>query len=636
VKNVKTKFIYMFLLLAFSNIAKAADHVVASIKQDTINKFSNQILKENTSFRFRIDENHFLISKEEILHNNFIKMMNEFLSEKIQEQVKLHWESSSLKVFFNYGAQPFQARIIQKADKLLLKLDIDLVDFYINVAKFNICEKYNNRNHSCLPTEDQLFLKLRDVDIKKKSYKNLKISATSEIKIHNKKVKFKVLNIKTNLGEEVAASINIGDFSVPKPVLVINGEEYEFETSYLKDEVDKRKDQIASLMVEVASGFVSNKLVDLINEQVVNKLDSIELKKRLVDYYDEKKDPFSQYSFNRHHLRELQEGVTVAQDNTYVAPRYRQPLRTTPSQTQLSRKLLELSFEDHMSNWFKRTLYKTQIDIAYNSIQIPYQKDIVIGAKTNVILNNDRIDVSNRFLGGLKPFYGVEIEDYKKIESDFSFAISEPYINSLINLRYSKRILNQVLAEKAKVKGVRLSEVKLAFVSGFNYRNYVCQKACSSEDDSVMIVGKFDVDVDTLKTNTWLYRTLSAGVGSIVSDFEVPFILRLTPVLYKKGKDHFLTVKVHSIKAYPNTLKAFGIKLKDLTMIAAHKVNQILEKRVKPMIEEGVNISLSNYINTDLMSLRPQGLVVTDSGYLVLKVDIEKINTKKIMERFNQ
>jgi hypothetical protein len=639
---------YLFILISIvSTTAFADEQVAVSVSTQAIEKVSTDILSRFRKFRFRIDENDFILKNKDIRNNEFMNAVDEVLDVHLDKDIKINFEASSIRTYFNYGENPVSARFYKHGDKTRLKLKLKIDDFYVATKKFNFCEKYSHRNHACLPGDDQVFLHLRDVGIAKgRGTGPLRIDATAEVNVKNDKLYLKLISFKSNLldvGAEIDPKIQ---FDIPRPKLIIDGEVYDLDVAYLKEEILAKSDDLAKLIVQGTNLYVVNGIVKDLNSVLMDHVNGFSLNQKILNYYSEEKDPFTKEKMDKY-IKEAQYGYITKQDNT----RHVRPIvKYDPYNQKNYKPGKKLEGMDLVMANLMRSIYHAEVNVNYENMYVPQNNRLVVGVGADVTINTIPMRKSNRYLYGMRWFKGVNEDDYVGDDYDMSVAISEPIINSVLNTWHSEHFINEIFEEELDVKGLSVEDIKVHFVSKTNYKNYVCKKGnyvCQSKAHSrIRLVLKLNVDTEKIRTNKKWVNILSGTLGYLTPDLTIPIDLEIKPTLtYNKVKNNYNLVfklvrssLLENMEANAQSMQFSAIYpgiypfvarpgMKLITRLISHVKRKIYNSDFTE-----IKVDLSTLLETKFLSVTPKRLRLTDSGFMKIDVNVDCVNIDSFIE----
>lgn len=500
---------------------------------------------------------------------------------------------------------------------LVLLLDA----FKVNFKRIQVCTGVNCKDANSLKVE----LKNSSLELSLEGAP-LTISSKLEVFYDIKKnvTQINVLKIKTNLENskyrpKLDLDLKPENIVIPEIIVQINGKKFPADTTRLKKEIVSNKNYLSSMLVEKISAFITNDLVEIVNKILdEEKINSDYKYNSINNQFEVNNKIINKIDLNKY-------DIEAVQDN--LRPEYY-------NRTYLIAKKGSTDLEI-LLNKMSSMISKIQFATIFQDLDWFSQDAALINFKPVLALNNESLKLSKEIGHGdyLKKFTPPNLSKFAMNSKNYDIVavLSEPLINSILNVLQNTRIINETLREIAP--GILLND------SGIKVHIHTDK----NNDTSLYLI--LNLEIDLKKKNTlgyWLEKIFSNSKGKILFPFE----LKLKPAImyHKNTKEYYLKLNVISPlykdkdsgeMVLTNTFNYLPNNISNLTGIVKNGLYKDLQETLDPMINDKYGINITQLLNSKSVQFIPKGISIDPNGYIYLFTDVESIDIKKYIKESN-
>ena len=496
-------------------------------------------------FEFPADEymENFIVEHEE--YQDLLGAIDNLMHTNFKSGIPLYIETGEGTIKSRAMTEDVHYKLINKSQgKFNLEVTLKSTNFSLGLPSLYFCGK-----EGC---EKGAYLKFKNAHVKiKKGGPPLIAKAKATISMASngtRNLRMKITEITSNLGETNGPKI---DFTYFKGTS--NGKEwprvsrnqigpakfgYSFDSKRLVEEIERNKEVLGSEILGFASFFVSESLVEILNEVFTDfDCDSVPLDingsqrtttaKLLDQLQKKKKDENERKNDNSTNNYVVYEDQTIRQDNTsYVTTIYNDDYLYNNLKGNVGYILKDIDYRVSILDAYLRSIGNNSfldlffnIGIAFNKKQIDVKAIKGYGSCKNKKHHNCYKHLGQINLSKNQPIGQENVQ----------LVLSESYINSLLKLAQSEGVLNQQL----------MGALGLGFISLFNSGAQI-----HLHKGQVYLVAQVKVDLN--KIDGYLARMFAKSLqtprwntgGLIYFPLEVPITLGTA----KKDGKTFLTI----------------------------------------------------------------------------------------------
>lgn len=558
-----------------------------AVRYNTSSKRDTSVLIPRNIYRFKLQKDKFFSSP-------VFNLINEVSNLDLTKDLEFFLATSDIQVQGDVDVESLKVKLIKSTQSYFdVNLSVKIPRIYAQTKNISLCEKKNKNKLECGKG-----LKATVSELNVKTFKNPAV-INIKIRILNDKshVRAKVLSVRSNLESPDAPKLNINlkSIEVPKISIVVGGVEQVLDTSNLKAELLNYKEYFASNLLDFVADFLAQDLVEMINRYLVNK--GMPQNLEILDYTNAP-DHFENLFDNSH---------SIQVDNTYYHNPYLKRLN--------AEKIKKDPFSEMLKE-IQSIVRRALLLIKLKNISTPNEKDIEVSGSVGLVLNNNYIKVENLVGNSSRKLPSLNLSALN--HHDINLAISEPLINSVLDVVNSTNLFQEVFEVISPVQGFHIKSVKLHFT-----KNNTIAAVVNSEVDLNRIYSKDLLALVKNKIAAFLERNNNNSILYFPIEFE------LIPRFSKnENGGAMLDVWVKSPFNGSGTLNQF--KYPSNVHLANESVRDGVMSELKaslsPFTGKLYSIDVSEFLNQNGILFRPNQISIIDQAYLLLNLDILDIN----------
>ena len=625
------KVILLFtLLMSFS--VMSANHIALGLRNNGIKTLLKEVVNHyrrgNSRSIIVLPKEHFrgVVKKEKINGNPIIKNLKNFVDINIDEDLNFHVNWTPITIEAKLAEDNLEVETMGKGKNFDAILKLDISELIIKGEKIEFCE-FENKDHSC-NTQSGLYGRFNNYELRLKDGELIQALVKTNIRVKEGMVELDFDRMISNLISQKSKMdkmdmnrfqmaqeapkfwLNFESFTMPPPVLIMNGTRIELETEEIGNTLLAEREFLANLLTGFAGEFVAQDLVKLVNKKFVKKIHEIRSSFRLIDYdkYEYKNEMF----------------VKMMKDSPQDAIRY------------LYREegpAADENFVQTLTRIFRHSIYSAKSSLGFKEMNTKDGQDVIAYFDSDLTVNKKKMIIKEEVWNGQKEFESFTLDNLN-FEYDFAFAISEPLINAFSETAINSGLVNQVFKNVIKMNGVSIDSLKF----------HIMNASDSCAFDKIKVVANLKVKLSELRRESW-WDHISFKLGEYLeSDWggdwnplpkeqdlffpvELDFVLTLNSdedktILFLMNDSPFGTLGIRNTFKYPT---------KDMTGLVKDALYEKLKETLEPHLIESHSIDITDYVKAiPGVEMSPKFLFASNSGHLVLTFNIDNIDFKKI------
>ncbi len=613
--NDSNKDLYLGLLFSTKGFQSIVHKLISSYATSSNQTNDERVVKINIPKQST--SQHIVPTKDE---NNagLLEGIEQLTGIKVTDGFDITINTDEMVSEFKMGAENVSLHKVKSSEDVFrMELMILLDELKVKFSKIQVCTGLDCNDPNSLKVV------LQDSELKL-SLAGAPLSINSKLQVYyDKKInqtQVDVLKIKTNLDNEkykpkLDISLEAKNIEIPDIIVEINGKKFPADTTRLKNEIVKNKSLVSSMLVNKISTFITTDLV-----RIINKL--IDEQKISTNYgYDYESNSFLEKKSKSINIKNnINKIIPMPQDvlNPYnYNPKYK-IINALPS-----------TFETIVSNIHKM-IHKMQFATILQDIDWITKESAVINFKPIIAINNEQIILNNE-LGHGRHKSILSKPSYKEssIDSNYDIAavISEPIINSILNISNKLNIINESISEQLPGISINSEGVK------FHIKND------QGGVPSIYVVLNLLIDLKKKsKLGYWIEKIFSNTNGKMYFPFE----LKMNPEIYYNinMKSYYLKLNVinpiHKDKngdlELNNTFDYAPNNIPQLTGLVRNSLFSDLQDTLKPLLNEAEGINLSSLMKSKNITFKPKEFKIDSSGHFIIYSDVESIDIKPFLK----
>jgi hypothetical protein len=272
-----------------------------------------------------------------------------------------------------------------------------------------------------------------------------------------------------------------------------------------------------------------------------------------------------------------------------------------------------------------KVIHKAQMSVSLKSITTPENRDIQLDGLFSFMLNRESLHQKNNFGNSFNSLPQLNLNKFR--QHDLNLAISEPFINEVLDVVNSTNLFNHVLGLVSSVECLNIKNVKLHF----------------SNNNSIVVVINSEVDLKKIKSNSiksWFKNNAAAFLERNNNDSVIYFPLEITVIpefkvlidgranMILKVLSPFNQNQMLNHYNYPSNM---GLMNETVRLGVLNELKLSLEKHTN----QDYILDFSKILNQSGVIFRPTGISIQQGAFLLLNMDILDINfnSKKIIKK---
>lgn len=601
------KLLVSILLLSTSVFAQ--DQMTVRLNEQGLVKVLKYSLKYNTgtntqSFVVPKSIYSFKVKKSNLLSNPIVNVVNQISNLNLTKDLPFYLLTSDIKITGTADPKSLVTSISNSTSEGFdFKIQINIPKVTVTGSSMSLCEDRIARQVKC---GSGLKASVSSVKVNTVS-RPVVLSAVLRVTNKNGKASVKVKSVSSNLESKSAPGIDIalGNLTIPRIAIVINGNETELDTSNLKNEILKNKNMLGKELLAFAGEFIAEDLAEMVNKYLANASVSTNV---TVYRHSPAKELYSYSSYDY-------KFPTVAVDNTYVHRPYIPDLN---QKEKIDLNSLSKTPSDILEEQIAKMIRSADVSLAFKNIKTPNNKDIQIGGSLGMKLNGYSINVQNRLGNRAATLPTLDLN--AKRNNDINLVISEPVINGALDVISKTGLFEELAKTFAGVKGFAIKSVQLHFATG----------------NTIKAIVNSEIDLNQLESNgfgSWFknqwaaWRERNNNNGRIYFPIEVA----INPsVVSQNTGAKALSLYVKSPFNNEALINSYGYPSNVGNMKSEVKSGLLgeLKKALGSLTEKAFVVDITKFMNQSGVTFNPKNISIDKSAYLVIDLDIKDINLK--------
>lgn len=587
----------------------AQDHLFMRLNEGGILNILKLAIQYNTSLKgshnitIPRDIYKFSLSKQDILSNPFVPILNEISNLSLNKDLNFYLYTSDISLNGNIDISSLKSEILKsQSNGFDLKLFLKLPKIGLIADRLSVCE---NRKKESIACGTGLKASLTELKISTRSRPVL-ISVILRITTNGKYTKVIVKSVKSNLEDSNSPEIDVNfkNLEVPEMTLKIDNYETQLDTSRLEEEVLKRKKYFAIKLLKFASDFISYDLAEMINVYLMNK--------NIPTYYEIFRRDYRTSRIENYITPGLAEFKI---DNTYI-------------RTSFNKNDPVIAFNpfDQIMSELADIIKSATLGISLSKISTPFKKDVELSGLLNFSLNDENVKFQNTLGNNNKSILPMLDLNHLR-EHDISMAISEPLLNSILDVANSTYLFQDVLD-------------RISYVAGFKIRN---TKVHFHGNDNLIAVVNVEIDLKKLapkNLKAWFKYNIASWLerNNNNSIIYFPIEISITPV-FKTSLDNSSTIELmvgspFNTKRLSNSFN-YPSNVSDMTATVRLGVMEEIREKIEPFLNKKYQVDISRFLNRSGVLFIPRSFAIKQEAYFMMSLDILdiKFNSKKMLRK---
>lgn len=576
------KFVLIMSLMAISLASQAQDQLALRFNHSGVLALMKAALKYNNraqnSAGFQIPQGlySFKIKKAQLASNPIIQLVSEVSDVSLLRDFPFYVYNSTIKASGDVDVNSLRVTALnQSARGFDLKVSFNVPQLRMAVPEIALCEtkaggrcgkglkaSFKNSSITLVKGRPIVLTGLFRVDVKDQKARLRLLSATS--------------NLETRGGPRI--DIRAGELSIPPVIVTVNGESAELDTSSLRSELLKHKDFLGKKLLGFAADFIAEDMVAIVN-------------------------------------RTLQNECLPSQLNVVnLEPR---PVAGMPLIFGLTQKQ---DFGTLLQRDVSRIIKSARLDLGLKSVATDQNKHINLGANGSLRLNGKSWTMTNRLGNSNRTLPALNIAQHINETINFGVALSEPIVNSSLDLLGQTGLFQELVNKHVDSKGLSVSSARIHF---------------RSNPDRFYAVVNASLDLREVNSNgvfSWIKNRFAIWMerNNNGSKLYFPLQFEIIPrmVHANDGSAHML-LRVNGpflpASALRNDFK-YPTNITTATASVREGVVKELKEGLLKYVNQEFHFQVDPYLNQKGMSFNVRGMKIVDSAYVVLGLDLKAIN----------
>ncbi len=557
-----------------------------AIQYNTNSKGSHRIVIPKDIYKFTL-------KKEKLLTNAFVPVLNEVSDLNLTKDLNFYLYTTDINITGYPDPSSLKSEILNtRHNGFDLKISLKFPKVEVTSDKLSLCEKSKKEGIGCGPGLKASLTQLKIITKSKPFF----ISAILRVRTDGNYARVFVRSVNSNLEDASPPGIDVNfkTIEVPEIVVSVDNQDIPLDTSKLKEEVLKFKNYFARNLLSFAGEFIASDLAEMINVYLINKKINTSHEIFCRDYQVSRFVDFSP----------TQESE-VKVDNTYVRTNFiKNETVVTPNPfDQIMRELSQI-------------IKSARFGISLSKISTPLKKDIELAGLLNLSLNGENLKFQNTLKNSDATLPPQDLNHLRG--HDISMAISEPLLNSILDVANSTDLFQDVLD-------------KISYVSGFKIRN---TRLHFKGNDSLIAVVNVEIDLKKLSPKnlkSWFKYNIASWMerGNNNAIIYFPVEIPMTPI-FKTLSDNSSAIDLiigtpFKSKSLPNSFN-YPSNVSEMTSTVRDGVMEELREEVEPFLNKRYQIDVSRFLNRSGVVFIPRSFAIRQEAYFMMSLDILDIN----------
>lgn len=648
------------LLITISSFA-FGQHFSASIGKSGLSKVITSAIDTYSiddtrpTFEIPAQTSHLQVSRDEINNYSIVSELRKYVNIDLSKDFNyfIKWSPMTIEFSMKKDAYDYDFKGSSQDFTLIAKGVVDSVK--IKAARFEICETVNKR---CIKDKG-VYADIRNISIEL-SDRNT-IEAIVALNIKNTKDKALVSNTglisslfvprnkteryyysKFNIKQHTPKlNVRFSDIKIPSPTLRVGNREVKLDTSGLKNVILSQKDFLASQLLHIVGKFISEDLSKLVTEGIIGDLSQITKRIKIFDF---KSDVF---------IGPVLRNNSNSNSNVYS------PMHSY--NTDVSNEMLKMTLD---------MISHSQVDLEYLTLRPSKNQSVAFDYNLHASLNGKKLKTKDFILNSAMPLDKPQF-DQLNTKYDIALAISESFLNGVLDLASDSGIISRIFSETANVAGLSVNSVKVHFDQKINRKIQVTTLPTGSSRNNQYRDREVRIDntrvsrplirqyeTNSIVKNTSMYNlgtaTLVAnlrldlskvpadGYGArfenfVASKLESKFVwfpLELTfrPIIKVVNGRVMLSLKFYTSKYKELLINSYNYPMKDMYEIVEKGIVKSLKKDLFAKLNDEICLDITDYIKLPGLKAEPVGVEFLKSGHMALMLKVRSIDLKQLVD----
>ncbi len=526
----------------------------------------------------------FVLKKGSFQVNPLIRVLGQMRGINLNEDLPYYLKTSDIRITGAVDERSLRTEISNSSNNGFdVRISVSLSNVVIQGPELTLCQNRQAGEKECA---DGIKVQVKGLRI---ATVNRPITISSVLRFRNdgRVARLSVKSVESSLSGPDAPNLEISfeSLDVP-PANFMDGLVTPIVRRRLRETFVEQRDFLADKLITFAAEFLANDVVEMMNVYLVDR----EVATSYVVFQQENgRVSFDQFVTNRARR---------------TPPPYRP--RTPPSGGDpMSRMLGQIS----------DVLRSSQVGVALNRIATPGSKDIELFGLVDFKLGNQQITTRNTLGNSSRTLPRLDLSSHRR--NDLNLVISEPLINSALDLANSADLFQKMLESVAPIKGITIKSVKLHF----------------SGDQALVGVVNAEVDLKKLESTgmrsriaTWVASFLERNNNNGIIFF--PIEVSMVPT-FRRLRNGGMGLDIRVISPFTNQVLPnkfnYPTNIPLTTDLVKDGIMGQLKVALEPHTNKTYSVDVTKYLNNSGVEFKPKSIGINQGAYLILGVDISDI-----------
>jgi len=520
----------------------------------------------------------------EIKKNPVYDILTQISDLRLSDKLKYSLSHSSIKITSDLNRANTTLRVVKSSlNEQSIEVSVAFNRLSLKMDDFILCENFTQFDKGCL--DGQAF-RLNDVMVEIKSPIVFKI--LFKVQTSMMVTRISVEKTETNLKKINPDSMNlkIGRIQTPQVKILINGQSVSLSPKAIEQSILNRKIVLLSKLVNYTADFASQDLVEMLNKYLIHK------------------EILAQWSYHY-----LMYGISL---NEFIhTPQY----RTIDPYKEIILPLYHRTKEQEIAYQFSQIVKRAQVGLQFEKVVSPDNRSLEIFSHLFFMLNDKRMLTDNRLGNSSRRLQ--EMKFSSQVKSDYSLLISEPMLNSALDLVSGSGFIQNTFYSLTKLNGISIENVKVHF---FNTQ-------------SLSLVVNLRIDLKKIDSKSLVER-IKKKIGVYLernnNNSEIYFPLEIPLSLYPYEKNNRLSFYVHSPFKNKSLVNNFNYpsNLDKLSSLVYSGLRSEIEDSLGEFLNKRYDLDLAQYLDVKGVKFKVADLKVKDASVLELNLDLSAVDFK--------
>lgn len=583
------RFLLTCCLLALSLNTHAQDQMLLRFNHSGIMALMKATLQYNqrgqNSAGFKIPQGlySFKIRKADLAKNPIIQLVSEVSDVNLMRDFPYYIYNSNINVVGEIDQSSVRSTVTNYSTKgFNLSITFNIPQLRMSIPEISLCEK---KSGSRCGAGLKASFKNSSISLARGSV--IRMTTNFYVAMNEGQAKMRLVRATSNLGTSRGPRINIspGSLSIPPVTITVNGQSAQLDTSSLRGELLKNTGFLANKLLGFAGDFIAEDLAALVNKTLQN------------------------------------ECVPTRLNVVTMEPR---PVAGRPLVVGMQ---ANANFGTLFQRDVARIIKSARFDLVLKSLRTPESKNVELRANGSLRINGKRWQVGNRLGNSSRALPALNVDQILPAQNHFGVAISEPVVNSALELLNGTGLFQELIEKHVDSKGLYVQSAKIHFQS--------------NPDRFYVIVGT-QVNLNEVNSDgvlSWIKNWFAAWLerNNNGSKLYFPMQFEVIPRLVQAGDGSVqLRLRVNSpfVRGYMlrNDFK-YPSNITAATNSVREGVVKELQEGLMKYVNQEFTFDLSSYLNQKGMSFNLKNMKLVNSAYLLLGMDIKSLNLAALNSR---